>query len=120
MSEHIAEEMVDNVALREILGEVRLLDGIIRERYDDILSANPVTVEDGTPYTRDANPDAVKTVVTNRGATNKATIFEGGALVKVLDPGDTWVSPLNGGGEIEVTAAAGAPTTISVATYVRT
>jgi hypothetical protein len=118
MSEQIAEEMEDNVALREILGEVRLLDGIIRERYDSILNEEEF-VESDTPYAREANPDAVKTVITNMGSTNKATIFEGGALVRVLDPGDTWASPLNGGGEIEVTAAVGAPTTISVATYVR-
>lgn len=116
-SENIADPMSDNEALREILGEVRLLDGIIRQGYSSVtaLEGQAVAVDD--PYVRAAGEDIVKTVVTNTHETNDALIYEGAALVKRLPPGESWTSPLNGSGEITVSADSGNPSEVAVATY---
>lgn len=118
MSDSIAEPMDDNDALREILGEVRLLESILRQRYTSVADPlNAQAVTSGAPYVRPADPDAVKVVITNVHASNDATVLEEGALVARLEPGESWVSPLDGSGEITVTADVGSPSTVAVATY---
>lgn len=116
-SENIADPMSDNEALREILGEVRLLDGIIRQGYSSVAAVPAEEVSVDAPYVRAAGATIVKTVVTNTHATNDALVYEGGALVKRLPPGETWTSPLDGSGEITVSADSGNPSRVSIATY---
>ncbi len=119
MSDQIAPEMTDNQALREILGQISVLESILRQRYTAVAEVTAL-VTDGDPYERVANPDSVKTLITNTGADNTVGIYEGGALVKMLGPGETWVSPLDGSGAITVTAADALDSTISVTTYTKT
>jgi hypothetical protein len=109
--------MDDNQALREILGEVRLLDAIIRESYDAVLPLSK-TVTDSDPLVRPAGSDIIKTVITNAGISD-AYISEEGILVYILPPKQTWTSPLSGSGEIKVTAAAAQPTSVAIATYTK-
>lgn len=116
-SENIADPMSDNEALREILGEVRLLDGVIRQRYTSVTPVAGQAVSDEDPYVRPAGADIVKTVITNTHASNDALVYEEGALVRRLAPGDTWQSPLDGSGEITVSADPGDPSEVAVATY---
>lgn len=119
MSDTIAEPMDDNDALREILGEVRLLDALLRAQYDDIEHSEDNPVTDTVPFKRTARPTAVKTVVVNQG-TEAVEVFEGGALVKRVDPHDNWVSPTNGSGIITVYAAnPSTASTVSIATYLK-
>lgn len=118
-SDNIAEPMDDNAALREILGEVRLLNDLLRQRYDDIDKANEEAIADGSPYERPGATNILKTVVTNTHNANSITIYEEGALVRQLGPGETWVSPLNGAGDIIITAEPGNPATASIATYTK-
>lgn len=116
-SENIADPMSDNEALREILGEVRLLDSAIRQPYVSLAppeNNQPVTAEE--PYVRAANANAVKTVVTNIGAAD-VRVFEDGALVAILSNRDTWESPLSGAGEITVTTET--ESAVAVATYLK-
>jgi len=118
-SSTIAEEMDDNQALREILGEVRLLGGIIREQYDDVLKQEgPVSAE--APVTRNvpATVTVIKTLVTNTLA-NPVLIYEDDALVKRLPGNETWVSPLSGSGKLVVSADVGFASNIVIATYVK-
>lgn len=108
--------MSDNEALREILGEARLIEGILRGAYDDILYENAQAVTLAAPYARTANPNAVKTVITNRGAA-LVKVYEEGALVAALAQYAAWVSPTSGAGALQVTCATSG--TIAVATYVK-
>lgn len=119
MSDHIAEPMTDNTALREILGEVRLLEGVLRQTYDSVTPNNAQAVAADDPYVREAAENIVKTVVTNVGDDNDILVYEEGALVARLAPRDTWTSPLTGSGEITVTAEDGLPSTASIATYTK-
>lgn len=119
MSDDIAEPMSDNTALRELLGEVRQIDGLLRQQYDAIVGEEEVAVTGDEPYTRAAMPTAVKTVITNTHAVGIAHIYEEGALVRSLLPGETWVSPLNGAGEITVEVGS-EDSEIAIATYTRT
>lgn len=118
-SENIADPMSDNEALREILGETRVLEDAIRQRYTSTETEEGQAVADGAPYERAANPNAVKTVITNTHATNPVKVYEEGGLVKILTPGETWASPLNGAGALAVTAEAAAPGEIAVTTYLK-
>lgn len=103
MSDDIAEAMTDNVALREILGQVRLLEDHLKGQYDDIVAVEGEAVTSATPYTRAATPTAVKTAVTNTGGAD-VLIYEGDGLVRRLASHETWVSPLNGAGELNIYA----------------
>jgi len=113
----IAEEMDDNQALREILGEVRLLDDILREEYIGIEKIEH-DITDVSPAQRAPNDRAVKTLVTNR-FDNPANIFEDDVLVYKLKTAGTWASPLSGKGKITVTIDFGFPTSVTIATYVK-
>lgn len=110
--------MDDNQALREILGEVRLLDSILREQYDAVVGINrEVTSE--IPMIRPAADNIVKTVVTNLGTAIDVTITEEGVPVKVLPPLESWTSPLAGNGEIVATVPAGYSSLVAIATYTK-
>lgn len=116
-SSTIAEPMDDNQALREILGEVRLNADILSERYDGI-DKQSANISTEVPMRRPAKETIIKTVVTNLGG-NNAQISEDGVIVNILPALQTWVSPLSGKGEILVECIAGAPTTVSMASYTR-
>lgn len=113
----IAGPMEDNQALREILGQVALFRAIAAEQYDDVTGSNSEAVTLAAPYERAAEPDAIKTVITNLGAT-AIRIYEAGALVAVKAQNETWVSPLNGAGAILVDVATGSGE-IAIATYIK-
>lgn len=112
-----AGPMEDNQALREILGQIALFRSIAAQQYDAVTGSNSEAVTLAAPYERAAEPTAVKTVITNLGAT-AVRIYEAGALVAVKAENETWVSPLNGSGAILVDVASGSGT-IAIATYTK-
>lgn len=116
-SSSIAPPMSDNQALRETLGELRLQRASLAEQYDAVTGSNSAAASNASPYERAAEPDAVKTVITNLGAT-PIRIYEEGALVAVKAQNETWISPLNGAGAILVDTASGS-STIAIATYTK-
>lgn len=111
--------MTDNEALVEILEELRAIEEDARNEYDAVYGSNSEAVTNAVPYERDADDEAIKTVVTNLGD-DVVRIFEGEALVKMLDINETWVSPLSGGGAILIDCAGGSESaTIAIATFTK-
>jgi hypothetical protein len=111
----IAEPMSDNQALREILGELRVIDNSIRAPYTSIGNITGA-VAPGVPLLRGADPKVVKTLVTNIGSFDIA-VYESGVQVAVVKPNITWTSPLAGNGEIAVMALGGLASAASIASY---
>jgi hypothetical protein len=119
MSQPIAEEMTDNEALRYIVAELRFQNAFSAGQYDSIEGSSDNACSDVTPFTRDARPKAIKTVITNQGA-NDVLISENGYLVRILPPNETWVSPLTGSGNLSITCAESFSSSIAIATYLLT
>jgi hypothetical protein len=118
MSDSIAEAMTDNEALREILGEVRGIEALLKGQYDDIEGAEDIALTDTESSVRTARTLAVKTVVTNTG-TQDIWVYEDGSVVKYLEPKQSWESALSGGGAITAKAIAGQTSTCAVTTYLK-
>ncbi len=117
MSE-IAEPMSDNAALRSILAEVRAIQCELLAGYTEITGANSVAITDSTPYTRAANEDVRKTLITNLGP-DQILIKEGAVLVGIKAQYETWSSALAGAEIIEVSVATGDTATIAIANYIK-
>ena len=108
--------MTDNEALRYILAELRLQNRIALGHYVDIAGSKDYAVSDSVTFSRNSCSKALKTVITKQG-NSPCLVFENTKLVKILPAKETWISPLNGGGYIQVKCDTGLSTTVAIATY---
>lgn len=77
-----------------------------------------VAASDETTLIREQNVLARKTAVLNVGE-SRAMLYEGGRLVGIVQPDDTWISPLAGRQKIQAICDSGETTTLVVTTYLR-
>ncbi len=102
----------DNELLAEILAAVEALGS---PPYT-VAGDDSVSVDDTLTEIRAANPDAIKTLITNTGA-QIINIFEGAQLVATLYTDETYISDLGGSLQFTGICGTGLNTTVAVTTY---
>lgn len=87
---------------------------MMQPAYTLVSGTSVVLTGTSTQALRAADPAAVKSVVVNTG-TNGAVLMEGGAVIAVLNPDQTWESSLSG--KLALSGSGRGVTTLYVATY---
>lgn len=112
--------MSDNEALNAIVAELEGVAGILAARYDSISGDSTlVAVSDTVHVNRSPVADAIKTVVTNGGASKVFVSFDA-VLVAIVAPGETRELPMDGSASVQVTCSTGQSSLIAIATFRKT
>lgn len=119
MPQEAVEPLSDNAALNAIVDELEIIETELTEDYDYVYGAsNFVAVSDSQTQTRDADPQARKTVVCNKGP-DTVRVREDNVFVLLIPAGESRALPLNGKGQIKVNCDTGDASQIAISTYVK-
>lgn len=109
--------MTDNAALIAIVEQLEQLNSFFTGSYDAIAGDSDWRAVTTTlSLARAADPLAIKTVVSNRGASAIA-VYEDTKLVCVVPDGESRELPLSGTGEIKWKCVIGSNADAALATY---
>lgn len=114
------DPLSDNAALNEIAETLDDIVDSLAGDYDSISGSSTFSAIGDTLTTlRAAEPEAMKTVVSNSGD-DPVQVFENDKIVLIVPPGESRELPLSGKGTIKVKCPPGDSSAAAIATFKKT